>query len=116
MRGCSYVVNSKTEKLEKENNNLRQLVIQLSKIIIRNVVDERGVLDSRSKEATRRLLIAITPDEIAPLLREVSLHCVHASREALDDRVAQELEGLSVELADAAQNLQTVSLAPRQKG
>jgi hypothetical protein len=104
---------SKTAALQKENNDLRQLVIQLGKVIIRNVVDQRGVLDIHSKEAAPRLLVATTPDEICPLLREVSLHCAQASRESRDDRIAQELEGLSVELADAAQKLETQFLALR---
>ena len=107
------MANSKIAELQKENNDLRQLVIQLGKIIIRNVVDHRGVLDIRSKEATQRLLVTMTPHEIAPLLREVSLHCAHVSRDCRDDRTAQELEGLSVELADSAQNLETLFLAPR---
>jgi hypothetical protein len=107
------LANSKIAELQKENNDLRQLVIQLSKIIIRNVVDQRGVLDIRSEEAAPRLLVAMRPDEISPLLRELSLHCAHASRECRDDRTAQELEGLSVELADTAQKLEAQLLARR---
>jgi hypothetical protein len=107
------VVHSKIAELGRENSGLRHLVIQLSKIIIRNVVDQRGVLDVRTKEAAQRLLVATMPDEVAPLLREVSLHCAHASRDCFDDRTARELEGLSVELADAAQNVETLFLAPR---
>jgi hypothetical protein len=107
------LANSKIAELQREINDLRQLVIKLSKIIIRNVVDQRGILDNRSKEAAQLLLVAMTPDEIAPLLRDVSLHRAHASRECGDDHAAQELEGLSVELADAAQNLEALFLAPR---
>jgi hypothetical protein len=102
------VTNSKIAELQKENNDLRHLVIQLSKLLVRIVVAQRGVLDICSKEAAQRLLEAMSPDEIAPLLREVSLHCAHASRDCLDDRPAQELEDLSVELADEAQKLEAL--------
>ncbi len=100
------MANSKIAELQKENNDLRRFVIQLSKIIISNVVEQRGALDIRGKEAAPRLLVAMSPDELAPLLREVSLYCAHASRDSLDDRAAQELESLSVELADEAQKLE----------
>jgi hypothetical protein len=107
------VARSKIAELRKENSGLRDLVIQLSKIIIRNILDQRGVLDISSKEAIQGLLVTMTLDEIAPLLREVSLHCAHASRDSLEGRTAQELEDLSVELADAAQNLETLFPASR---
>jgi hypothetical protein len=55
----------------------------------------------------------ITPDEIVPLLRELSLQCAHVCRDGLDDRVAQELENLSIVLADEAQKLQSLLLISR---
>lgn len=99
--------------MRRENRGLRALVVQLSKVIIRNIVDQRGILDTPSKEAVQQLLVTMTPNEVAPLLREVSLHCAHASRDSLEDRTARELEVLSVELSDAAQNLESLFLAHR---
>jgi hypothetical protein len=100
------VANSQIADLHKENNDLRQLVIQLSRIVMRIVVAQRDVLNISSKEVARLLLEAMSPAEIASLFREVSLHCMQASRDCVDGRAAQELEGLSVELADEAQRLE----------
>jgi hypothetical protein len=107
------VAQSKIAELRSENSGLRRLVIHLSKMIIRDIADQGGVSGLRSKEVAPRLLVAIMPDEVVPLLREASLYCAHASRDSLDGRTAQELEGISVELADAAQNLETLFLAPK---
>ena len=104
------MANSKIAELQKENNDLRQLVIQLGQIIFRNVVDRTGISVIHSEEAAPRLLVAMPPDEIAPLLREVSLHCVHACRDRRNDCSAQELEALSIELADEAQKLEALRL------
>ena len=101
---------SEVAELQKENGSLRQLVIKLSKVIVRDIADQKRIFGPRSNLFAPRLLLTVMPNELAPLLREASLHCAHASRDCADVHTAQELEGMSVELADVAQNLETPSV------
>jgi hypothetical protein len=106
------VANSTITELQQEADGLRRLVIRLSTIIVESIVEQADVAGIR-KDAAPRLLLAISPDEIAPLLREVSLYCARARRTAPDAAAAQELEDLSTQLADEAQRLETLFLASR---
>ena len=99
---------SKITELRKEISDLRQLAIQLGQVIFRNIIDRGGVSNIRGEETAPRLLVAIPIGEIAALLREVSLHCIHASRDLRGEGAALEFEALGVELADEAQKLEAL--------
>jgi len=99
-------------ELQQEADGLRRLVIRLSTLIVESIIEQAGVMDI-PKDAAPRLLVAISPGEIAPLLREVSLYCARAHRVAPNATVARELEDLSAQLADEAQRLETLFLAQR---
>jgi hypothetical protein len=93
------VEDSTITQLRKENEDLRQLVLQLSKIVIRSLMDYGRDMPPPA---------AMSPTEIVPHLRELAIRCAHLSRESADRRSAQELESVSVELADAAERLAAV--------
>jgi hypothetical protein len=99
-------------QLRKENDDLRDLIVDLSKIILRNVVEQKVLPKVPSKEVASLLSQTMSPTEIVPRLREVAIHCAHVSRECADSRTAQELESLSVELADAAERLEGIFVTP----
>jgi hypothetical protein len=48
-----------------------------------------------------------------PRLRELALLCAHISRESAAGEIAQEMESLSIELADTAQQVAAVLDSPR---
>jgi hypothetical protein len=108
---ASAVANSTIAELQQEADGLRRLVIRLSTIIVESIIEQAGATGI-PKDAGPRLLVAISPGEIAPLLREVSMYCARAHRVASDATAARELEDLSAQLADEAQRLETLASRP----
>jgi hypothetical protein len=99
------MVSSLWDQLRKENHNLRNLVVQLSTIILRNVVEQRALLQLHGRLNLSSSTATMSPLEIASRLREVALLCAHLGRDTAQTETARELESLSVELADAAERL-----------
>jgi hypothetical protein len=108
------VTDSTTDQLRKENNDLRDLVVQLSNIILRNVVGEtRALPQLHSRQNLSSPPSTMSPIEIVPRMREVALLCAHLSRDSRpDSETARELESLGVELADAAERLAAIFFIP----
>jgi hypothetical protein len=105
------VEDSTIAELRQEADGLRRLVIRLSTVIVESII-EQARATGIPKDAGPRLLVAISPGEIAPLLREVSMYCARAHRAAPDATAAQQLEDLSAQLADEAQRLETLASRP----
>ena len=55
-----------------------------------------------------RLINSMSPGEIGPHRREITLHCVRTARKSTDVRVARELEIAGIVLADRASSLATI--------
>jgi hypothetical protein len=106
------VASSTSTRLQEENDDLRKLVVQLSRIILRNVAEQRGLPKLHSTVISPQLPDAMSPTEIVSRLREVAIRCAHLSNACADSGTATELESLSVELADAAERLETVLAIP----
>lgn len=100
--------NAENAELKEKNRNLRQLVIRLSTIILRNVVEQRELVGIHGNEIAPRLLVAMTPVGIAARLREVSMRCSELSRDSRNGDAARTLEELSVELANEAESLEVL--------
>ncbi len=103
-------------ELERKNDDLRQVVIRLSTIILGNAIERRDVVAARPP-------VAITPAEtIARLreismrctpLREVSMRCTQLSLDSRDSHVAQALERLGADLAAVADSTESLLRNPR---
>jgi hypothetical protein len=104
--------NSALAELQKENDDLRQLVIRLGTIILRNAIEQRELISTRSSELAPRLLAAMTPVCVIGRLREISLRCSQLSRDSGDGDAARALEDLGVALANEAQALETILRIP----
>src|SRR6266566_4597723 len=102
-------------ELRGENDGLLRLVVRLSDIIRQNVAEQRELLDIHGGEVDPRVLVAMTPAEFVPRLREVSLRCAQLGRDCSDRPTAQGLEELGVQLAVEAEKLEAV-LAARHAG
>jgi hypothetical protein len=96
------------EKLQKKNDDLRQLVIRLGTIMLRNAVEQRELAGIRGRVIAPRLLAATMPAGTVGHLREVALRCGEASRDCCDAETAHAFEGLSVELAAEAETLEVL--------
>lgn len=99
-------------ELRQENKDMCLLVIRLSTIILRNVVEQRELIGIRDGEIAQRLLVAVTPVEIVARLREVSMRCIQLSVGCPDSQAARELEHLGVELATEAKTLELLFKIP----
>jgi phosphate uptake regulator len=106
------MTNSTIAELRIENKSLLALVIRLSAIILRNVVEQRELIGSRDSEMVRYLLVAVTPVEIVARLREVSLRCSQLSLGSPDSQDAEALERVGVELAAEAEALEVLLKIP----
>jgi hypothetical protein len=107
------VAKSTIARLRKENDDLRDLVVRLSNLVLRSVIVGWGLPQPRESQELPPVPAAMASIEIIPRLREAALHCAQVSRECTDAHTARELEGLSVELADAAEGLQAAFAVPR---
>jgi hypothetical protein len=100
--------NSKIAHLREENKELRELVIRLSKILLRTVAEIGELPIIQSPSVRSPLREPMSPAEIVAGLREEAIRCARLSRDSADGGAAQELEGLSVELADTAERVQNL--------
>jgi hypothetical protein len=98
-------------ELQRENLELRQLVIRLGTIVLRNAVEQRELIGARS-EVAPRLFAAMTPVSVVGRLREISVRCSQLSRDGSDGNAARALEDLGVALANEAQTLETILRIP----
>ena len=103
---------SKIVRLRKKNDDLRQLVIRLGTILVRNTVEQRELLGIHSGTLPARVLSAITPVGVVDRLRDISLRCSELSRDCCDDDDGRALEGLGVELATEAEALEALLRTP----
>jgi hypothetical protein len=92
-------------QLQSENGDLRDLVVHLSNVLLRNVMRQLAL--SRYGVQSLRPNI-VSASEVAPRLRELALLCAHISRESAPGETAREMESLSIELADTAQQVAAV--------
>ena len=108
------MADSTIAQLQKENNDLRDLVVQLSNIILRNVVGAtRALSQLHSRQNLSSSPSTMSPIEIVPRLRDVALLCAHLSRDSHpNSETARELESLGVELADVAERLAAIFFIP----
>jgi hypothetical protein len=105
------VAESIIERLQRENAELRA---QLDRL--RSGAAGPGIAgDSSRAEARSRLINSMSPAEIGPHLREVALLCARLSREGPDARAGRALEEISIDLADAANNLEAIINSPKPK-
>jgi hypothetical protein len=104
--------NSTVADLQRKNDDLNQLVIRLSTIILRNVVEQRELVNIYGSKIDPRLPAAMTPVAIVYRLREVSKRCSELSLDCNDSEAAHALEGLSVELATEAETLEALLKIP----
>jgi hypothetical protein len=100
--------NSKRAHLREENKELRELVIQLSKILLRTLAEigELPIIQNRSVRWA--FPEPMSQAEIVAGLREEPMRCARLSRDSADSGAAQELGSLSVELADTAERVQNL--------
>jgi hypothetical protein len=81
---------------------------------LKNLVDDEpaetrqrpGREDAARVEVQSRVISSMSITEIGPHLREVALRCIQLARESAGTRAAQELEVVSIELADRATSLE----------
>jgi hypothetical protein len=93
-------------KLQKKNDDLRQLVIRLGTIMLADVVEHRTLAEMRGSITAPLLLAATMPAGIVDHLREMALRCGEVSRDCCDSDTARALESLSVQLAAEAETLE----------
>jgi hypothetical protein len=103
--------NSALAELQRENDELRQLVLRLGAIVLHNAVDQRELISTCS-EVAPDLFAAMTPVSVIGRLREISLRCSQLSRDHGDGDAARALEDLGVALANEAQTLETILRIP----
>ena len=109
------MMDSTITQLRREIDELRDLVVQLSNMILRIVVQQRAVPQLHSRQQLPSSTVTLSPTEIVPQLRETALLCARVSRENANSETARELESLSIELADAARRLAAVFAIPDGK-
>jgi len=96
------MVDTTRDQLRNENDRLCNLVVQLSSIILD--VAEQQVRPKPHSE-TSLSSGSLSPVDIAPRLRDLAMLYTRLSRENDDSGAADRLEGLSAELADAAERI-----------
>ena len=95
------------DDLRRENAELRKQLQRLRNPLD-DVVEIGALLDVIGLQTKSRIVNSLTPAEIGPHLREVALHCIRLAREASDPRAAQQLENISIELAERANRLEAI--------
>jgi hypothetical protein len=103
------MVQTAPDQLRTERDGFRDLVVRLSTIVLRNLVEQKRLPKLYSGEASPPLPESMSLTEIALRLREAAIRCAHLSRERADSPIGQEFESLSVELADVAQRLEALA-------
>jgi hypothetical protein len=98
------------KKLQREGAELRERLDQFRKLL--NSVFELRTLNLIGLEAKSRMVNSMSPAEIAPHLREVSLRCQSLARESTDARTARGLQEAGIELADQAIALESIFAIP----
>jgi len=99
--------------LERQNDGLRQSVIRLGTIILRNAIETRELISARGGEAGPQPRAAVPSSaNIVARLREASLCCSQLSREYHANAATQVLESLGVELANEARSLELILKIP----
>jgi hypothetical protein len=96
------MVDATRDQLRKQNDRLRNLVVQLSSIIL-NVAEQQ--VGPKPHSETSLSSGSLAPVDIAPRLRDLAMFYTRLSRENDDSGAAEKLEGLSAELADAAERV-----------
>ena len=108
--------NSTLAELQRKNADLRELVIRLSTIVLRNVVEQRELMGIHGSEFAPRMMAAMTPVGVVARLREISLRCSELSRDCCDGDAVRALENLGVELAAEAESLEVLLRIPGTDG
>jgi hypothetical protein len=103
------MTNSTVAGLERQNDGLRQSVIRLGTIILRNAVETRELIETHGSET---LQAAVMSTNTVARLREASLCCSQLSRAYHDSAATQVLESLGVELANEARSLELLLKIP----
>jgi len=98
------------KNLQREGAELRERLDQFHKLL--SSVFELKTLDLIGPEAKSRMVNSMSPAEIAPHLREVSLRCQSLARESTDARAARGLQEAGIELADQAIALEAIFAIP----
>lgn len=106
------MTNSTVAELHRENDSLRQSVIRLGTIILRNAVERRESIQTGAGPTNPHLAAAVMSTDMVARLREASLCCSRLSREYHASAATQVLESLGVELANEAQSLEFVLKIP----
>jgi hypothetical protein len=101
------MINSTIDQLRRENDDLRELIVRLSTIILQNIVGQRALPQAHSRLSLSSSTALMSPVEIVARMREVALLCAYLGRET-----AQELESLRIELADAAERVAAAFAIP----
>jgi AraC-like DNA-binding protein len=105
---------SPIQELQRQIAKLGEQVEQL----FNRPVESRTTPDVIGPETKSRIINALivssmTAAEVGPNLRAVALRCARLSQESADARVAQELEEISIVLADRASSLEAVVIVER---
>ena len=95
-------------ELQKVNLELCHLVMRLGKIILRLIVEQRGLPAIHDSDMPLRLPAELTPLEIVTAFRELAVRCDRLTRRSGDGRSSQTLESLSTEFAVAAEDLEAI--------
>jgi hypothetical protein len=95
---------SPLEELQRQIANLGERVEQL----LNKPVEPKTMLDVIGPETKSRIVNSMTAAEVGPHLRAVALRCVRLSKESANARAAQELEDISIMLADRASSFEAI--------
>jgi hypothetical protein len=106
------MANTTIAQLRTENDDLRKLVIKLGSIVLRNVLEQTELPKPHRLDPPPLLPAALSPNETVLRLRELAVRYAHMSRLCVDRPTAEELDSLSVELAEAAQRMEALFAVP----
>jgi hypothetical protein len=99
-------------QLRKENDDLRLLLMRLSKIVLRIVVEQASLPTLHDSKVPLQLPVELSPGEIVAALRELAVRAAQLSRNSSDGRTSQTLESLGVEFAVAAEDIEALFRVP----
>ena len=100
--------NSTMSQLQKEIDDLRMPVMQLSHIVLSRVFEKSELPNLQKSDAPTPVPPVMSSAETVLQLRELAVRYAHLSRLCADQRAAEEFDGLSAELADAAQRIEAL--------
>lgn len=100
------MANSPLAQAQKDNDDLRHLVMRLSRIVLRLVVDQKELPNLHDSDVPLQLPTELSPGETITALRELAMRSANLSRHRPDGRRTRLLETLSVEFAVAAEDLE----------